>query len=175
MNNMKKGVSLISLIITIVVIIILASIVIFSSLGTIDQSQMVKKETEFEDVCTYVRQISSRAEAGLISLNLTSETLVQSDKLSEFYAPSGEMTSEEQNRINSLNEARQGSPNYGYHYVKGRDIENDTIPGLEGLSSSEYNFTTPNKVENDYIINFTYGVVVAKVSPTKTLIRGTVK
>lgn len=173
---MKKGVSLISLVITIIVIIILASITIFSSLNTVEQSQNVKREAEFEDVCTFVRQISSRVEAGLLDLNLTSDTFVTREKLSDFYAPSGELTAEEQNRIYSLNEARKATPNLGYHLVRGKDIETDNIPGLKGIASSENSFTVPSKVENDYyIINFTYGTVVAKVAPNKTLIRGTVK
>ena len=172
---MKKGVSLISLIITIVVIIILASIAIFSSLNTIDESQTVKRQAEFEEVCTFVRQISSRVEAGLYDLNLNSETLITAEKLKDFYAPSGELSAEEQNRIHSLNEARKDNPNLGYHFVKGKDIENDVIPGLSGISSSEYNFTTPSRVDNDYIINFTYGTVVARITPNKTLIRGTVR
>ncbi|MBQ9313415.1 MAG: hypothetical protein IJ220_00175 [Clostridia bacterium] len=101
---MKKGVSLITLVITIVVIIILASISIFSSLDTIEQSQDLKKEVEFENVCTFVRAISSRAEADLIELNLSSSTLATATQLSDFYAPSGELSSEELNKINSENE-----------------------------------------------------------------------
>ena len=65
---MKKGVSLISLIITIIVIIILATITIFNSLDTVDDSNIAVKEKEFEDVCTYVTNVSTKAMGDLINL-----------------------------------------------------------------------------------------------------------
>ncbi|MBQ9313416.1 MAG: hypothetical protein IJ220_00180 [Clostridia bacterium] len=46
------------------------------------------------------------------------------------------------------------------------------IPGLENISSLDKSFVTPNKVENDYIINFYTGTVVAKVAEDKTMVRG---
>ena len=175
MNNMKKGITLISLIITIVVILILASITVFSSLNTIDESQELKKEVEFESVCTFVRSISSKAEADLIQLNLTSATLItDTTKLNEFLTSSGELSAEEIQKINTDNDRyrQENTPQYGYHYIEGKYIENDNIPGLENVSSIDRSLSTPNKVENNYIINFYTGTVIAKVSESNTLVRG---
>lgn len=172
---MKKGVSLISLIITIVVIIILASITIFSSLDTVEQSQQLKKETEFEEVTTFVRSISTKAEGGLITLNLTNDTVATVSQLSSFYSEGDEteLSSEEIQRIEAINASSQNNK-YKYHYIRGSQIENGIIPGLENINSSNYGVNFPKKVENDYLINFYYGVVVAKVSQVKTLVRGNV-
>ena len=172
----NKGVSLISLIITIIVIIILASIAVFSSMDTIEQSQLVKNESEFENVCTFVRDISSRAEGGLIELTLTKDTLATANQIRSFVVPSGEFNSEDQNKIYSLNESRKDTnPNLGYHYIKGKDIENDTIKGMEGFCSSTEGITLPKSVSNDYLINFTYGVIVAVISPTRNEISGKIR
>lgn len=166
---MKKGVSLISLIITIVAIIILASITIFSSLSTVGEAQNVKMEKEFNDVCDFVRSISTKAEAGIIELNLSGDTLATEAQLATFYVDSSEseFTAEEQQKIFSINESVR-NPNYGYHYITGNQIENG-IPGIEDVTP------TLDGVVNNYIINFYYGTVVAKVSNTKTCISGKVK
>lgn len=161
------------MIVTIIVIIILAGISIFNSLDTINQSQDVKSKTEFEDVYTFVNAVSIRAKAGKIDLNLRNDTLARADQLANFYSPSGDFSAEEQNKIFSVNESMQNDPNKGYHFVKGRDIENDVIPGMENVRSIDKDLTTPNKVKNDYIINFYEGVVVARISPNETLVRGT--
>ena len=52
----KRGISLISLIITIIVIIILAAIVIFTGLSTPDRAQFSKFASEFSDFQTAVTQ-----------------------------------------------------------------------------------------------------------------------
>lgn len=173
---MKKGVSLISLIITIVVIIILASFTYFSSLNTIDETILAKKQSELEDVYTFVREISAKAQAGLIDLNLTSATLADDSILNDFYVSGDgtQLTEDKKESIESFNDSikEEDRPELGYHYITGRQIEFDTIPGLEGISTSNGGLITPNKVENDYIINFYYGTVIAKVSSDKTLVRG---
>lgn len=174
MCRWKNGVSLISLIITIIVIIILAGISIFSSLDTVNQSQDVKLKTEFEDVYTFVNAISIRAKAGKIDLNLTNETLVRADQLKDFYSPSGEFSAEEQNRVFSVNESKQNDPNKGYHYVEGIKIETDNIKGMENVHSIDKDITTPKRVKNNYIINFYEGVVIARISPNETMVRGTI-
>ena len=50
----------------------LTSYIPISSLDTVNQSQNLKNETEFEDVSTFVKTISSSVKAGLINLNLSS-------------------------------------------------------------------------------------------------------
>lgn len=169
MNILNKGISLISLIITIIVIIILASITIFNSLSTIDQAQVVKLEKEFNDVCDFVRTISTQVEAGMLELNLSGDTLATAEHLQDIYvdSPETEFTAEEQNNIHSLNQSGR-NPKYGYHYITGKQIENG-IPGLESISSNL------EDVKNNYIINFYYGTVVAKISDDKTCISGRVR
>ena len=53
---MKKGISLISLIITIIVIIILAAIVIFTGLNTPDRANLAKFTQNISDFRTAVQQ-----------------------------------------------------------------------------------------------------------------------
>ncbi len=165
---MKKGVSLISLIITIIVLIILSSITIFNSLNTVDEAQTVKMEKEFNDVCDFVRSISTKAEAGMLELNLSGDTLATESQLATFYvnSPESEFTAEDQQNIFSFNESGR-DPNYGYHYITGNQIENG-ISGIDVPSNLD-------GVINNYIINFYYGTVVAKVSSNKTCISGKVK
>ncbi len=172
---MKKGVSLITLIVTIIVIIILAGIAVFSSLDTIEQSQEVKSEAEFEDVCTFVRSISTRVEAGLFSINsLSSATPDTVEEISLFRAEDDAEVAKALNDIQGFNNS--GRPaRFMYYYVTGKQIENDNIPGLENLTNTEESFLVTNKVENNYLINFYYGTVIAKVSQTKTRISGQVK
>lgn len=167
---MNKGVSLISLIVTIIVIIILASIAMFSATGSIEQSYDVKKQAEFEDVCTFVISVSSRAEAGLLDLNLTDATVATVSQLNSVYSPSGELTAEEQNKIASVNESSKKSK-YKYHYITGSQLENASIPGLEDLIDDK-NITFPKQASNDYIINFQNGVVISKIAANKTLVHG---
>lgn len=167
---MNKGVSLISLIVTIIVIIILASIAMYSATGSIEQSYDVKKQSEFEDVCTFVINVSSRAEAGLLDLNLTDDTVATVAQLNSVYSQDGELTAEEQNKIASINSSNK--KNYlKYHYITGSQLENANIPGLEDLVDDK-NITFPKQAANDYIINFYNGVVIAKIAPNKTLVHG---
>ena len=176
MNNLKKGVSLISLIITILVILILASIAIFSSLGTVEQSQIVKAEAEFKEVATFVRTISSLTESDLMELTLTNATKATPEQIQSFLVE-GEntmFTSSDCATITGYNQERS-DPNKCYHFVRGADIQNDTIPGMENLTSGNFNFTIPNKVENNYIINFYYGVIIGNIAPDRTLKEGSIR
>lgn len=170
MNN--NGISLISLIVTIVVIIILASITVFNSFDVLEDSYISKKEKEYNDVCSFVTSISVKAEADIIDLELTDSTLVTIDQIDEFYIYNVEtdFTSGDTHKIISMNESINDEglePKYGYHYITGKQIENG-IPGININSGLE-------KVENNYIINFYYGVVIAKISETKTNVTGAIR
>lgn len=170
MNN--KGVSLISLIITIIVMIILAGITVFNSLDTVDDAYLVKKEKEYNDVCTFVRDVSTKAEADMIKLSLTKDTLATEGQIGNvfIYGVETDLSSGDVHKMNDMNEAIRNDEvdaKYGYHYVTGKQIEYG-IPGVDVSSKLE-------NVENDYIINFYYGVVVAKISDTQTNVTGAVK
>ena len=167
---MKSGVSLVSLIITIIVMIILASISIFSSMGTIDESQNLKAEAEYREVCNYITEISSKYSAGLITLDLSGDKLAE-EEIASFQIAGDDIINGELDKIDGFNDR---APKYGYYYVKGADLENQVVPKFTSNTSYK-EFSVPKKVENDYIINYYYGVVVAKISPTKTLISGTIK
>lgn len=169
---MNRGVSLISLIITIVAVIILASVTIFNSLDTIDDAQIAKMQKEFNDVADFVRTVSSKAEADLIDLSLSYDTLATEAQLASFYVDDAEseFTAEAQNKIKALNDSVIESgknAKYGYHFVTGKQIENG-ISGIDINSNLE-------GVENNYIINFYYGTVVAKISPNQSIYVGTIK
>lgn len=169
MNVLKKGISLISLIITIVVIIILASITVYNSLDTVDDANLVKMEKEYNDVCTFVRSISTKLEADIIDVNLSENTLATDEEISKFEVQI-DFTSGDALKIDGINKSIKDDdedPKYGYHYISGKDIVN----GIEGIDIS----SKLEKVENDYIINFYYGVVIAKVSPTKVNVSGTIR
>ena len=170
---MNKGISLISLIITIIVIIILASIAVYGSLGTIQDANNVKKLNEYNNVCTYVEDVSSRVAADLLSINLTESTLATEDQIMSFYifdSNESEFTSGDAQKIKSINDSVKDNgrnPKFGYHYITGKQIEN----GINGINY-------PSKLEginNDYLINFYYGVIIGKVSDTKTNVTGTIK
>lgn len=164
---MKKGVSLISLIITIVAIIILASIAIYSSFGTADEAYLVKNTKEFNDVVTYVNSVNAKLEARLTKSNLSVDTVATDAQIDEFYTTGAntEITSEEISKIKDRNTGTNYK--YSYHYVTASQIENG-VPGISEESNLE-------GIENDYLINFGYGVVIAKVSDTQTKVAGTVK
>ena len=164
------------IIFSIIVIIILAAITYFSSLNTVDQAQLAKKKAEFKDVCTFVRQISTRAEAGMLDLDMTGAAKATDSQIATMSSDdaNSEFTSSEAQKVQSYNNSGRNAK-FNYYYVTGKQIMNDTIPGLEGLTSTADNFTIPNQVDNDYIINFYYGVVIAKVSPTVSLIEGAIR
>ena len=106
---MNKGISLVTLIITIVVIIILTGITYFSSLNTVDQAQVAKKKAEFNNVCTFVRQISSRAEAGLIDIDMTGAEKASDSQIVAMVSDSdeSEFTSVEAQKVQSFNNSRK--------------------------------------------------------------------
>lgn len=164
---MKKGVSLISLIITIVAIIILASIAIYSSFGTADEAYLVKNTKEFNDVVTYVNSVNAKLEARLIKSNLSVDTVATDAQIDEFYTTGAntEITSEEISKIKDRNAGTNYK--YSYHFITASQIENG-VPGISEESNLE-------EIENDYLINFGYGVVIAKVSDDQTKVAGTVK
>lgn len=170
MKNLKSnGISLISLIVTIVVIIILASITVFNSFDVIEDSHLSKMEKEYNDVCTFVTNISTKAQADIIDLNLTDATLATRNQIGEFYIYdlSTDFTSGDANKVFNINDTEGLDAKYGYHYITGNQIENG-IPGLEEDSRLD-------KVENNYLINFYYGVVIAKISETKTNVMGMIR
>ena len=180
---MKKGISLISLIITIIVMIILASITIFSSFNTVGESQDLKKKTEFNDVSTFVQEIGAKASAGLINLDLI-EVASSTDSTKIHIATTDEISelvpAEDQMNVSSANTSDR-SANRKYYYVTGKEIQSGSILGVtidsEGnsINDIEKSFTIPKKVENNYIINFYYGTVATKISDDITLIHGQVK
>lgn len=166
LNN--KGISLITLVITITVMIILASITVFNSFDLIEDSQVTKLEKEYNDVCTFVTNISTKAVADIIDLSLTESTLASTEQISEFFEDTNENAIQIELMNQSITDPTEGvDPKYGYHYITGSQIENG-IPGIEESSKLE-------NVENDYIINFYYGVVVARISETKTNVMGAIR
>lgn len=169
---MKKGITLISLIITIISIMILAGITIFSSLETADESLKLRNEAEFDEVCNYVRTINARIEAGLIDLNMPRSSLATEDEIDSFCLPSGDFIEKKCSRVKSINGIMLNDPNNGYHLVRGKDIQNDCIPGLVGIASKDKSFVTPNKVKNDYIINFSSAIVIGKISSNESKVMG---
>lgn len=164
---MKKGVSLISLIITIVAIIILASIAIYSSFSTADEAYLVKNTKEFNDVVTYVNSVNAKLEARLTKSNLSGDTVATDAQIDEFYTTGAntEITSEEISKIKDRNS--DTNYKYSYHYITASQIENG-VPGIPEESNLE-------GLKNNYLINFGYGVVIAKVSDDQTKVAGTVK
>ena len=169
---MKKGVSLISLIITIIVIIILATITIFNSLDTVDDSNIAVKEKEFEDVCAYVTNVSTKALGDLINLELTTETLATTNDIGKLfvYDKKTDFSSGDTHKIENMNflvTSGNRDPKYGYHFITGKEIEN-------GIDGDEVSSKLEN-VKNDYIINFYYGVVIAKISEDKVNVFGAIR
>lgn len=171
MNN--RGVSLISLIITIIVIIILASIAVYGSLDTIQDANNVKRLNEYNNVCTYIEDVSSRVAADLLSISITDSTLATEEQIMSFYifdSDESEFTSGDAQKIKSINDSVRDSgrnPKFGYHYITGKQIEN----GITGINY-------PSKlddVKENYLVNFYYGVIIGKVSDTKTNVTGTIK
>lgn len=164
---MKKGVSLISLIITIIVIIILASIAIYSSYSTADEAYEVKYGKEFNDVATFVNTVNAKSEARLITLSLTSDTVATSAQIDSFFTTGTdtEITSDDIAKIKYKNSGTDYK--YQYHYITANQIESG-VPGVPIDSNLD-------ELENDYLINFGYGVVIAKITDTKTKVSGAVK
>ena len=172
---MKKGISLVSLIVAILVIIILASMTVFSVLDTIEQAQDVKKEKEFKDVVTYVRSISNKIQSRTIDVSLTESTLASAEQISSMYienSDESELLADEVNIVNSVNTAiKSGDSSFGAdhgcHYVTSSQIKY----GIDGIDET----SNLDNVDNDYIINFYYGVVIARISSSKTLVDGIIK
>lgn len=169
----KKGISLISLIITIIVMIILTSLVVFSSLETIQDANLTKRRNEFTEVCTFVRNISTKAEADMIDLELSGDTLATAAQISDFFVHEVEtdFSTEDASKIDAINESIRTSgrnPKYGYHYITGKQIENDTIPGIDVTSNFE-------DLQNNYIINFYYGVIISKISDSEVNVSGAIR
>ena len=70
--------------------------------------------------------------------------------------------------VDSINTAvKSNNPERGYHYITATQIEYG-IDGIDEPSNLE-------KVKNNYIINFYYGIVIAKLSNTETRVSSSIK
>ena len=144
---MKKenGVTIMTLVVTIIIMVILVSVAGFYSIDSINNSYKANEKKELADVVEYTSILKS--ELILENFELKEDTVVSHEKFAELEDKLLE------SQINKMLEVNLSTlnPNYKYHYVTSEMLEDKTFSG------GKINVKDAN---NDYIINFYTGTVV---------------
>lgn len=151
-NN--KGISLITLIVTIMVMLILIGVVGTYSLDTIKKANEASLEREFANVREYVLRHKSSIELGTFDMESSKyPELVMAPELAYlFLLGDGKLLQDEVNNIVDVNLADIDAK-YKYYFFQ---ADSKCFEDPE-LSSSNLNV---QDVKNDYVINFASGTII---------------
>lgn len=149
-----KGVSLIMLAVTIVVMMILIGVVGVNSFDTINKGHSAAAEREFTSVREYVVKQQIRVETGEFSIDkIKYPDVILTPDLANLLL-GGFLTETEINSISDVNdEANHVDDEYLYYYLQ---ADNKYFEDRQFMKGS----TTIQDVKNDYIVNFGIGTVI---------------
>ena len=165
-NN--KGVTLMSLIITVVVMVILLSIVGYFSLDSVKNSYTANEKKELVDVAQYVSAIKIKLLLGEFDINEEYENAQNKIVTSEaVHLIASGLTESELVKIKTVNETEDLDENYKYFYITAEDLKRESI--------AKENIVVKDP-KNDYIINFFTGTTIALYDGGKRVeVSGSVK
>lgn len=159
---MNKGMSLVSLTITIVVAIIIASILIIPSLDTLADLHEIRDENEFMDIVTYANKINVALAVGDTTDNLTTSTIASQNAILDFFSaiddPNADSIAQQVSAINSnVNGDTIDGHRYSryFHLALPKDLE----LGVISFPNIDLGVDT---LQNKYLINFSTGTVIAE-------------
>lgn len=152
-NN--KGVTMMTLVITIVVMIILISVTGYYSIDSIKNSYISREKNELSDIVEYVSV--KKAKLLIDEMDVNEEFNDASGQspvinIEELYLLASGLTETELNRIIEVNTYEDLTDNYKYLYITA-DMLNE-----QSFSTSDI---VVKDVRNNYIINFYTGTVIA--------------
>lgn len=165
-NN--KGITLMSLIITIVVMVILLSIAGHFSLDSVKNTYTANEKKEMADVVQYVSALKVKLLLGDFNVSENFEN-IQSKIVTEeaLYLIASNLSENEMNKIKSVNEDSILDTNYKYLYVTSKDLNNSQISKTDVIVKD---------AKNDYIINYFTGTVIGLYDGGKRIeVSGTIK
>ncbi len=148
----QKGISLITLIVTIMVMLILLGVVGKYSLDSILESQNAVSTKEMSDVRSYVLSMQSKIIAGDFNINVAEypEIVLSSDLL--YTIAYNKLTDSEIGSIIDVNSSSLND-NYKYYFFQASNkLFEDTKFSENGLVVQD--------VKGDYIINFYTGTII---------------
>lgn len=151
---MKKnsGISLITLVITIIVMIILVGIVTTYSIDTIKKGHEAVAQRELENVRDFVIRQCIRMESEDFEIDLDNYPEIQLSNEKIYVLCNAKLSSQEIDNIVSVNSSDLDD-NYKYYYLA---ADNKL---LEDLKFSNDDITVRD-VKHDYIVNFYTGTVI---------------
>ncbi len=152
MNN--RGISLITLVVTIMVMLILIGVVGNYSLENIQRATESVKENEFASIRDFTFNVQNQilAEEFEIELDEYPDIVLNQEVLAVIGA--GKLNATEQSNISDVNSA-EISDNYKYYYFQA-----ESTNYFENKKFSDDNISV-HDVKYDYIINFYTGTVIA--------------
>ena len=143
----EEGISLISIVITIIVIILLATIVGVSSVKILKRAEENNIKQEFRNVEELVGTVKGKVMAGSIDIDIPENTYVASNAQIDQY--SSVLDNVEIESIKSINTDPDASKNEKYHLMNQE--------AFDTLFKNEINV---KDVTRSYLINFKEGVVI---------------
>ncbi len=143
-NN--NGITMMSLVITIVVMVIMISVVGYYSIESIENSHISDEKRELDNVLEYMALLKTKLLVDEFSLS--DSTVLEQDVLSTF---NNILTETQINNISEVNLSTLDSK-YKYHYV---------TPEMLSDKSFSDEIAVVKDAKNDYIINFYTGTVIA--------------
>lgn len=159
-NN--KGVTIMSLVITIVVMVILISIVGYFSIDSIKNSYISNEKKEMADLQEYV--LSRKAKLLNDEFNVSGYELVTDEFLNWF---ANGLAETEKQKIIEVNTDIYLNENYKYFYIT-KDKLNNESPTQEYIIVKD--------IKNNYIINFYTGTIIGLYDNGERIeISGTIK
>lgn len=165
-NN--KGITLMSLIITIVVMVILLSIVGYFSLDSVKNTYIANEKKEMADVVQYVSALKVKLLLGDFNVNDNFENIESKIVTTEaMHLIASDLSVNEMNKIKSVNEDLELDENYKYLFITSKDLNNSQIYKTDVIVKD---------AKNDYIINYFTGTVIGLYDGGKRIeISGTIK
>ena len=149
-NN--KGVTLMSLIVTIVAMVILISVVGYFSLDSVKNSYIANEKKEMADVLDYVSIKRARLLVQEFNVEEKFENIQNKVVTSEaLYLIASGLTENDFNRIIEVNTASGLENNHKYLYITSEDLNNDSVRKDEIVIKD---------AKNNYIINFYTGTII---------------
>ena len=149
-NN--KGITLMSLIITVVVMVILLSIAGHFSLDSVKNTYIANEKKEMADVVQYVSALKVKLLLGEFNVSENFEN-VQSKIVTEeaLHLIASNLSENEMDKIKSVNDDSFLDANYKYLYITSKDLKDSKISKTDVVVKD---------AKNDYIINYFTGTII---------------
>ena len=155
----EKGITMMNLVVTIIVMVILISVAGFYSIDSIKNSYIANEKKELADVIEYVATL--KTQLLIDEFSLSDDTVISQTLLDKY---ENILTANQINKILEVNISTLNA-NYKYHYIDSEKLADKAFSGGK---------VNVKDAKNNYIINFYTGTIIA-LYDSKSEISGSVK